>query len=97
MSEYTDSNYTSWGCNNHKVKEGVETGRQWKEIDSLIETKFGYVRGFSWFFQKAFKTTSLTIIKDGRIYERRFDKAYSGKYMVTLAKKFADDVFSVKE
>lgn len=36
--------------------------------------------------------TSLDLVKDGRNYRRRWDKAYSRRHVVTLACRFAEEI-----
>lgn len=39
------------------------------------------------------RVTSLTVIRNGIEYARRFDRAYSARHLVTLATRFAQEVF----
>lgn len=76
-----------------KSEESHEDERLWRDTEGLVETPYGYVRCWSTSWQGSYKQTRLSIIKNGRMYDRRFKKEYSARGMVTKAKQFAKDVF----
>ena len=97
MSEYTDCDYKLSPKTGRSLKfdidEGIESGVAWKEARGLVSTVNGYVDCFAASYEGEFEFTMLTIIKDGREYQRHFDKEYTVRGMVTKAKQFSRDVF----
>jgi hypothetical protein len=79
-----------------KSEEGnYDNGYVWRSNRGLVETIQGLVLATSYYYGKSKKQGScLSIIKDGMQHHRFFEKEYTQKTLVTLAKKFAADVFS---
>lgn len=96
MSNYSDSDYAIWpkngGGRNFKHEEGVQDGRLWRETNGLVETRWGFVVAHSWYFQNAYATSSVEMIKEGRTFTRHFGKEYTARGLVTKAKKFAAEL-----
>lgn len=79
-----------------KSEEGnYDNGHVWRSNRGLVETIQGLVLASSYYYGKSKKQGScLSIIKNGVQHHRFFEKEYTQKTLVTLAKKFAADVFS---
>lgn len=79
-----------------KSEEGNYTnGHVWRSNRGVVETIQGLVLASSYYYGKSKKQGScLSIIKEGMQYHRFFEKEFTQKTLVTLAKKFAADVFS---
>ena len=96
MTDYYDEDYSiypkSGGGRGFEVKTGEQDGRQWRDIEGLVETPWGFVRAHSWYFENAYKSSQLEMIKDGRNYWRRFDKEFTARGLVTKAKQFAAEL-----
>lgn len=96
MSSYRDENYSIYpkdgGGRGFETKTGVQDEREWRETDGLVETRWGLVRAHSWYFENAYRTSSLDMIIDGRCYWRRFDKEFTARGLVTKAKQFAAEL-----
>ena len=97
MTSYTDESYAlfpkSGSAFVFNEDSGISEGSEWKDVDGLTETPHGLVRCFSRYWGNSYSCTRLFMCKDGRSYIRSFKKAYSAKYMVTLAKQFAKDLY----
>lgn len=65
------------------------------EHDGFVLTKYGFVKVYSNIYKthKKDQWTFIEIIKDRRLYVRRFNRFYSTRFLVTLAKRFAEDIF----
>lgn len=96
MTSFYDESYalypSSGSGRGFDVTSGEQDGREWREVDGLVETPWGFVRAHSWYFEKAYKSSSLEMIKDGRCYWRRFDKEFTARGLVTKAKQFAAEL-----
>jgi hypothetical protein len=79
-----------------KLEEGnYDNGHVWRSNRGLVETIQGIVIASSYYYEKSKKQGScLSIIKNGMQHHRFFEKEYTQKTLVTLAKNFAADVFS---
>lgn len=68
------------------------------ENDGFVLTNYGYVKVYSvkYKLHKTQPCTFIEMIKDGRLRVRRFNRFYSSRFLVTLAKRFAKDVFKEK-
>ena len=98
MSEFVDSDYTLYpktgGRRGFEVKEGIADNRRYRDTDGLVETVHGIVRAYSAYFENSYKVSNLEIIKDGRLYSRRWgNKEYTARGLVMKAKQFANDIF----
>lgn len=62
-----------------------------------IKTDHGIVRAYAHGDDDKSGYTQLRIVKDGEGYERRWGKRYSRRFMVTLARRFAADLFEQSE
>ncbi len=60
----------------------------------IVYTVYGIVSVYSQGNDDNREYTKLMTIKEGRIYVRTWNKRYSKQYLVTLAKRFAEVVFS---
>ena len=80
-----------------KETEGVSDGNEWKDVEMLVSTPYGFVRAFSWkwvnMHGKKTDRSGLYIIKDGVEYSRTFKKYYTPRGLVTKGKRFAKEVF----
>ncbi|MCP4597818.1 hypothetical protein [Neptuniibacter sp.] len=100
MPKHQDENYSpypkSGGGVAFETQEDYQDGRLWRDIEGWTQTPYGYVRCWSTSFEGSYQQTRLSIIKDGRMHDRRFNKQYTARGMVTKAKQFAKDVFEGK-
>lgn len=97
MLKYTDRNYALYpktgGGRNFKEEEKEFEGRMHKSIDGIVETPYGFVKVYANSSGGSFEFSSLDMIKDGRIYYRRFQKFLTRKTLVTKAKQFANELY----
>lgn len=95
---YIDEDYTLYpkdgGGSRFDTKEGVYEDREWRDIQGLIKTHWGFVDAFSSYEEGTSQTSTLAMIKDGRVYYRDFNKAFSQRGLVTKAKEFARELHS---
>ncbi|KKK99832.1 hypothetical protein EIK76_01315 [Rheinheimera mesophila] len=83
---------TGFNINRSNTHGGQYT---YRETRGLVETIHGFVVAYSHFYSKSqYQGSCLSIIKNGVQYHRFFEKEFKQKTLVTLAKKFAADVFS---
>ena len=60
-------------------------------LDGDVCTKYGFVSVMS--YKATFKETSiLQFISNGKLYDRRIEKAYKPTYLVTLANRFVEEI-----
>lgn len=65
----------------------------WTDRRGYVYTKHGIVKVESWKSdQKKDAVTHLTIIVNGRVYDRFINAFYSARYLPTLARRFAQEV-----
>lgn len=88
---------TGKGTQFQSTQDPVDENYIYRTTRGIVETKFGFVLAYSHFYSKNQNQGScLSIIKDGKQHHRFFKTEYQQKTLVTLAKKFAADVFSGK-
>ncbi len=98
MPDYTDKNYDLYpktgGGRGFKTTSGTQDNREWREVDGYVETPHGFVRAHSWFFENAYRSSTVEMIKDGKNYTRRWkNREYSARGLVTKAKQFAAELY----
>ena len=99
--KYQDRSYslypTTGGGRGIKVERSEGDKYFHKEVSGWVETPNGFVRIYaSWFKQYGVREredSNLEMIKDGKMHYRRFDRIYSPRYLVTLAKRFSKELF----
>lgn len=98
MTIYDDQDYalypkTGGGTTFNQVDKVTEDGRQYREVSGYVTTPQGFVRVHSSFYENRYRTSCLEMIKDSRVYYRRFDTDYTARGLVTKAKQFAKELF----
>ena len=100
-STYEDSTcgiYPPSGCGlGFNVKRGTSEGREYWDVSGLVATRFCYVFARSYYFEGAWGGSTLQTIKNGKFHERRFNKAFTKKGLVTKAKRFAKELHTESE
>lgn len=100
MKKFKDTAYklsppTGRGTGFNLEEGNYDNGHVWRNCRGLVETIQGLVLASSYYYGKSKKQGScLSIIKNGVQHHRFFEKEYTQKTLVTLAKKFAANVFS---
>lgn len=86
---------------NHRHKEeyvehfpGSNDLRLYKDSSVTVETPHGFCLARSYYYERGYDSSILEIIKDGKKHYRYFKKYYTNKYLVTLAKQFAKEIYS---
>lgn len=70
---------------------------RWKEVRGTIETPWGLVRVYAYFEKnkpskgQPLRRTVLEVIGGGQVISRTFNRFYQPSYIVTLAKRFAEE------
>jgi hypothetical protein len=93
-AEYSDSSYSvGKGFANVTEKDYVSqvNGNVYQWIEGEIVTPHGFVDAIS---QNKPDATNLRFVYKGRIFNRVYEKRVGKKTLVTLAKRFVDDVVS---
>ena len=96
-AKYQDYDYAlypmSGGALNVKNEdEDNGYGEKTKITRGVVSTPFGYVLFYSYEY-KNHRFSSLEMIKDGRTYYRRFDKALTARGLTAKAKQFSNELF----
>ena len=76
-----------------EVNQGEYEGRKYKEINGLVTTPSCLVYARSNCYEKIYDVSCLQLVKDGRIYERRFYRSFTQRSLVTKAKQFAAELY----
>ena len=99
MAKYEDAVYAAYeGSSFSETERETDNGAgfHWS-IDGDVATKNTLVRAVANYYKnpyakKVYQSSILWFIRDGKQYIRQFDKAYRGRYLTTLAKRFVKDV-----
>ena len=93
---YRDEDYALYpkdgGGRQFKKDQREDYGKKYQEITGLVATPFCFVSVRSYRYGRSFNMSKLEIVKDGRSYDRRFNKAFTRRGLVTKAKQFAADL-----
>ena len=81
------------GGRQFKNAQGEDNGKKYREITGLVATTFCFVSATSYHYERSFSMSRLEIVKDGRSYDRRFNKALTQRGLVTKAKQFAAELY----
>ena len=94
--KHRDEVYTVYpGGRGFKVKEQSDDYGSYRSVNGQVHTPYGIINAWSHWSSRGRRSQSsgLEIIADGFLYVRWFEKAYSARYLVTLAKRFAKELF----
>lgn len=80
---------TSWSTQSCRARWGFEDDYD----EGLIPTSQGFVSVYAQGDSRSFARSSLRFIFEGVEYSRTWDYRYSRRYLTTLAKRFARDVY----
>ncbi len=86
---------TSFSIKGHPQHFVIRSRTGEKGLSRVIATPGGIVYAEVLFPVKELKFDGDTVLffaKEGRVYVRRYEKACSAKHLVTLAKKFVEDI-----
>jgi hypothetical protein len=93
---YRDEDYDLYpkdgGGRQFKNAQGEDHGKKYREITGLVATPFCFVSVTSYYHARSLNMSRLEIVKDGRSYDRRFNKAFTQRGLVTKAKQFAAEL-----
>ena len=81
--------------NRHSIGEGysnIHHNKEYDYLDGIVYTKHGIVSVYSQGDDRFTHSTFLCFAVNGRCYTRRINRRYSKRYLVTLAKRFADEI-----
>lgn len=98
MPKCTDEDYAIYpkggGGRGFKKTSGMQDNRKWRDTEGIVETHHGLVRASSWYFENIYKSSTVEMIKDGRLHYRRWNnREYSSRGLVTKAKQFASELY----
>ena len=80
------------GARHFDKAQGDNNGYKYRDIAGLVATPFCFVRAWSCYYEGSYSVSGLEIVKDGKSYERRFDKVFTQRGLVTKAKQFAAEL-----
>ena len=94
MSGFTRYKYSDdYGNNNLNHDRGDTEFGWWHEVKGTVRTKHAFVSVRA-YRDKHTNSTRLEVMRDGYEYTKWISETYSDRYLVTLAKRFAEDVFT---
>ena len=95
-STYEDSTFglypPSGGGLALNMERGTSEGRKYWDVSGIVATRFCFVFVRSFYYDGAYDGSTLQAIKNGKFHERRFNKAFTKKGLVTKAKRFAKEL-----
>ena len=93
---YADNYYALYPKDGGAIKfekaQGESNGYKYREISGVVATPFCFVFAWSYYYESSCGISVLEIVKDGKSYERRFDKAFTQRGLVTKSKQFAAEL-----
>lgn len=87
MAKYHDSSHGLGDACSTVIRDEPEGG----VYEVFVPTDYGFAKVIA-FEGNTFSYSRITIIFNGRVYERRYPKAYRQPHLVTLAKRFATEL-----
>jgi len=104
--KYKDENYTLYpktgGSQSIESKDQSDSTKVYTHTTALVSTCYGFVPVCTHYYKnlrndKVSQFSWIEIIKDGRLYFRRYEKALSIKGLTTKAKQFAKEIYAKRD
>ena len=75
----------------------IQHDKELDDLSGLVFTKNGLVEVYAQGDDVIGHTTYFIFVINGRCYYRNFNRKYSKRYIVTLAKRFSDEIIDITE